>query len=299
MNQPDKQLTIFNGNSRLLALFGKDLSYSRSPELHNSWIRDHGMNACYLPIEWNSADDFLLGIQAMTKSKSFLGANITNPFKSVVTTSGFFESDERVLAIGAANTLFRKETKWILTNTDVDGIGATVTQGTKEFTNKEWDVIILGGGGAAAAAAFTFTTTFRNCRVRCALRNPSKAHTFLISAGIHQLILPGDQTLDEDDAGGRLFDQLAITQTGRSRLLINATPLGQKNESNPMANVLIRHWLAPQGSASFYFDMAYGENPALQLANDLQVPHSNGMTMLTAQAARSFAIWKDSLGPDL
>jgi shikimate dehydrogenase len=295
MNLQDKRGNAPNGMTRLLALIGKDLSYSRSPELHNAWIQKHGLNARYIPIEWNTPEDFLSGIQSLSKSKNFLGGNITNPFKSVATSSRLFESDERVQSIGAANTLFRKDSKWVLTNTDVDGICTTLLHGAENFATSDWDVVILGAGGAAAAAAFTFTRQFQNCRVSCALRSPSKAHPFLISAGLHQILVP-DASLSQDASSAALFlADVHSKSTGKKRILVNTTPLGQKGEVNPMANILIREWLGPASESSFYFDMAYGENPALELTNDLRIPHSNGMTMLITQAEKSFAIWKDSL----
>jgi shikimate dehydrogenase len=295
MNLQDKRLNLPNGMTRLLALFGKDLSYSRSPELHNAWIQTHGLNARYVPLEWNSPEDFLSGIQSLSKSKSFLGANITNPFKSLAPSSGLFESDERVQLIGAANTLFRKSSKWALTNTDVDGISATLLQGAENFENSEWDVVILGAGGAAAAAAFTLTREFQNCRVNCALRSPSRAHPFLISTGLNQILVPDDSLTEESSSAAQFLAEVHSKSNRRKRILVNTTPLGQKSEVNPMANVLIRNWLGAANDSSFYFDMAYGENPALKLATDLRIPNSNGMTMLITQAEKSFAIWKDSL----
>jgi shikimate dehydrogenase len=295
MNLQDKQVHTPNGTTRLLALFGKDLSYSRSPQLHNTWIQKHGLNACYVPIEWNTTEDFLSGIQSLSKSKTFLGGNITNPFKPLAPSSGLFESDERVQAIGAANTLFRKNSKWVLTNTDVDGISATLLHGADNFETSEWDVVILGAGGAAAAAAFTLTRQFQNCRVNCALRNPSRAHPFLISAGTNQILVTEDSLTEESSSAAQFLAAVHSKSTGRRRILINTTPLGQKSEMNPMANVIIRDWLGAASESSFYFDMAYGENPALELAKEHGIPHSNGMTMLIAQAEKSFAIWKDSL----
>jgi shikimate dehydrogenase len=295
MNLQDKPVQATNGMTRLLALFGKDLSYSRSPQLHNSWIQAHGLNACYVPIAWSTTEDFLSGIQSLSKSESFLGANITNPFKSVAPSSGLFESDERVLAIGAANTLFRKDSKWVLTNTDVDGIGATLLKGAANFATTEWDVVILGAGGAAAATAFTLTRQFQNCRVSCGLRSPSRAHPFLISAGFNQILLPDDSLTKESSSAALFLAGVHSKSTGRKRILVNTTPLGQKSEANPMADILIREWLGAASESSFYFDMAYGENPALELATNLRIPNSNGMTMLITQAEKSFAIWKDSL----
>jgi shikimate 5-dehydrogenase len=117
----------------------------------------------------------------------------------------------------------------------------------------------------------------------------------LISAGLNQILVPDDSLTEEISSAAPFLAAVLSKSNRRKRIVVNTTPLGQKSEVNPMANALIRDWLGAASESSFYFDMAYVENPALKLANDLRIPNSNGMTMLITQAEKSFAIWKDSL----
>jgi shikimate dehydrogenase len=286
-----------NGKTRLLAIFGNDLSYSKSPSLHNEWAQSEGLNLNYLPIEVKDENHFNELVFALTRSPSFLGANITNPYKaSVVKCSGNlnFRCDERVQNIGAANTLFTSNKDWYLTNTDVDGIWESLnclsipTIDTRPNTQKI--ALIAGAGGAAAAAAYAVKAKFPEYAIVTICRSKNRVHDFLKSSSSSILEVGDSTNLDP-------LTQLLIAKTC---LLINTLPLGQKQEQNPICQTILS-WAASnkeQAQTFYYFDMTYGGPPAVDLALSHKIKAIDGSIMLEAQALKSFSIWKDSLKPD-
>ena len=279
-------VTTFSAeNTLVLALFGLDLSYSQSPALQNAWLREANINAQYLPLAVKSESDFYVLSSALMNSKDFLGANITNPYKSSVVELLKENCDERVKCIGAANTLFRCNGAWQLTNTDVDGILASIKgfyQGKKDAPGK---AIIAGAGGAAAAAAFALANFFPRVEILYICRNPQRAHRYLTTLNLEPILTDTlkDQSSHERFSGNESF------------LLINTFPLGQHGESNPICENLIQWVLAKHSERSFYFDMTYGNPVAVRCAAACGVPAVDGKIMLREQAFKSFSIWKDSL----
>src|SRR5919198_900763 len=109
---------------RAACVIGWPIGHSRSPLIHNYWIKEHG----------------------------HLGANVTVPHKEAVLALS--EPDERARAIGAANTLWLEGGRLRATNTDVEGFIANL-----DATAPGWDrglgsTLVLGAGGAARAVIF-------------------------------------------------------------------------------------------------------------------------------------------------
>jgi shikimate dehydrogenase len=71
---------------------------------------------------------------------------------------------------------------------------------------------------------------------------------------------------------------------------VNATPLGMAGESLPGGLV---------AAASGLFEMAYGPQtvPAVSEARRRGLPVADGLSMLVAQAARSFELWTGVAAP--
>ncbi len=279
-------MTEINGETKTLALFGRDLSYSLSPSLHNGWIQKSKINACYLPFEFSSDDSFVSFVKAALNSNSFLGANVTNPFKGTICKIDEIVVDDRVAKIGASNTLFRNGNQWKLTNTDVDGIDATLQSFLK--TKNSSHTLILGAGGAAAAAAFTCLEMAGSRTTTILCRKADMAQPYLKAQHSQKKV-----TIQE--FGEKHFPN--ILPTNKPCLLINTLPLGHKNEMNPFAKEALEAISSSQLTNSLYFDMIYRDTPAINLARSLGLAAVNGETMLHTQAEKSFVIWKDSLQP--
>lgn len=106
--------------------------------MHNKWFREHGIDACYELID-------LENIEAFREVMTFMdGVNVTIPHKESVMPYLDVISDE-ALAVGAVNTIVRREGLLYGYNTDIDGFRALA----HGMENK--NAIVLGTGGASKA----------------------------------------------------------------------------------------------------------------------------------------------------
>ena len=100
---------------RLAAVLGNPISHSKSPRMHNYWLKQNKLNGYYIPIKVE-LEDFEQTIRALV-NMGFSGVNVTIPHKlSALKIAD--ESSSTAQYIGAANTLtFTQENKIYADNT--------------------------------------------------------------------------------------------------------------------------------------------------------------------------------------
>lgn len=119
-------------------VIGNPIAHSLSPLIHNSLFSHFSLQAHYEKILLQTPQDFPLWLSKLK------GANITLPYKEVVL--GFCDEVRGIAQeIGAVNTLYCKEGKWIGYNTDAEGFYLSL--GNQKIKN----ALILGAGGSAKA----------------------------------------------------------------------------------------------------------------------------------------------------
>ena len=242
-------------DTTVLGIIGKPLGHSLSPLVHNRAFQALGLDFVYLRFATDSLGDFFEHAAAL----GIRGFSVTLPYKTMVMK--FLEmvtSDAR--AVGAVNTVYRKNEKWIGENTDVCGVDTALKTAGVDSRGKR--VVILGAGGAARAAVAALSNAEQ---VVLLARRPESVTGFP----------PGIRV-------GRIED----LQQHSCDLLINCTPVGMAPESGatPVSGPL---------PGNYVFDMIY--NPPvtrlLQLAQEQGKTAIGGMTMFLAQAARQFELW--------
>jgi shikimate dehydrogenase len=131
-------------------VIGWPVGHSRSPLIHNYWIKQHGLDAEYRreAVSPEQFGDFITHLVG----RGYVGANVTVPHKEAALALS--EPDERARAVGAANTLWLDGARLHSTNTDVEGF-----LGNLDATAPGWDrglqcALVLGAGGAARAVVF-------------------------------------------------------------------------------------------------------------------------------------------------
>ena len=117
--------------------------HSRSPLIHNYWIKQHKLDAEYRR-EAVPPDKFAAFVENL-RAHGYIGANITVPHKEVALAMS--EPDDRARAVGAANTLWHDGDTLRSTNTDVEGFLANL-----DVAAPGWDrglrlVLVRGTGG--------------------------------------------------------------------------------------------------------------------------------------------------------
>src|ERR1700752_4824575 len=87
---------------RAACVIGWPVGHSRSPLIHNYWIKQHGLDAEYRreAVAPEQFGDFITHLV----ERGYVGANVTVPHKEA--SLALSEPDDRARAVGAANTLW-------------------------------------------------------------------------------------------------------------------------------------------------------------------------------------------------
>lgn len=131
--------------TRRAAVLGKPIAHSLSPVIHNAGYQALGLDFSYTARECDQSE--LAGV-VNELGQEWAGLSLTMPLKEVALAVAGSASD-MATAVGAANTLVRKDSGWFAENTDVPGMvmalrGAGV--------GRPASIAILGAGGTARAA---------------------------------------------------------------------------------------------------------------------------------------------------
>lgn len=133
----------------LAAVIGSPVAHSKSPQLHNHWLKVNGLPGFYIPMEVDTED--LESVLRTLPKMGFVGVNITIPHKEKVLEIADLITDRATL-IGAANTLiFRQDGKIHADNTDGYGFINNIRQNAPDWDPTAGPAAILGAGGAARA----------------------------------------------------------------------------------------------------------------------------------------------------
>lgn len=133
----------------LAGVIGSPVAHSRSPKLHQHWLKRYAIRGYYIPMDIAS-DDLEAAMETLPKL-GFVGINVTIPHKEHILTLADVVSDRAAL-IGAANTIiFRKDGKVYADNTDGYGFIENLKQGVPDWNPKAGPAAVLGAGGAARA----------------------------------------------------------------------------------------------------------------------------------------------------
>ena len=147
-------MTEIDINKPLLAgVIGNPISHSKSPDLHNFWIKRYKINGYYIPIhvETNNLEASLSSLVKL----GFRGINVTIPHKTAILTYADTITD-RASIIGAANTLYINASgKITADNTDGYGFRENIFHYNPLWKPKEGPAVVFGAGGAAKAIIYT------------------------------------------------------------------------------------------------------------------------------------------------
>lgn len=136
-------------NVPIAGVIGNSISHSKSPKLHQHWLRRYGIRGEYVPLHVER-ENLESVIRSMPKM-GFVGANVTIPHKVDVMQFADQISDRATL-VGAANTLiFKDDGKIYADNTDGYGFMANLRQGAPDWDPKSGPAMVLGAGGACRA----------------------------------------------------------------------------------------------------------------------------------------------------
>ena len=240
--------------------------HSRSPLIHNYWIKQHGLDAEYrreaVPPE--KFPDFIKNLRA----NGYIGANITVPHKEVALK--LTEPDERARAVGAANCLWYDDARLRSTNTDVEGFLANLDASTPGWDRGLSTAVVLGAGGGARAAIFALLAR-EVSRVYVINRTVERAKALRKKFGARVQVATWDETTGLLGGAGLLVNTTTLGMVGQPPLEINLRC--------PPSMVVADLVYAPLVTALLASARARGLRTA------------DGLGMLLHQAVRGFQLW--------
>ena len=246
---------------RKYLVIGNPITHSLSPELHNYWIKENGIDGIYNKKKLNENDlkEFCLKI----KNKEINGANITVPFKRDV-ISYLDELSLEAEKTQSVNTVYLKDDKIIGHNTDIDGFELAMKNVDYDVEGKK--VLILGAGGVVPSIIFALYK-MKVLSVTISNRTKTKAENLK-----------------------NLFNDLEIVDWGKASnfdMIINATSIGLKKEDKLNLD------LTKLQDSEFFYDVIYNpkETNFLKDGKNLGKITENGKKMFIYQAAKAFKIW--------
>jgi shikimate dehydrogenase len=263
---------------RAACIIGWPAGHSRSPLIHNYWIRQHGIAGEYRK-EAVPPQEFA-GFLASLGERGYVGANVTIPHKEAALALS--TPDARANAVGAANTLWRDGATLRSTNTDVEGLLGNLDAAAPGWDRGLQSVVVLGAGGSARAVLFG-----------------------LIERGVPRIHLV-NRTLDRAQALAQRFGGAVVparweetgTLLGSAALLVNSTSLGMKGQ--PPLDIDV----ARLPANAVVTDLVYVPlvTPLLAAARARGLATADGLGMLLHQAVRGFSLWfavKPTVTPEL
>lgn len=245
-------------------VIGHPVKHSLSPEIHKMFAAQFDIEMSYETRDFEPGG-FIEGMAVLRREDSPKGANVTHPFKM----DAYQYCDEvtpRARKCEAANTLIFDGNRVLGDTTDGKGFVNDVTQRCgASLTGAR--VLILGAGGAGRGLAAALQE--EGCaRIYIANRTPERAHSAGAALGC---------------ASGSFVDLISE----KFDIIVNATSAAFSGAAPAVPNCVF-------SECSLAVDLTYAAlpTPFMQLAKESgAVRVEDGLGMLVAQAAESFALW--------
>lgn len=252
--------------TRYVCIIAWPAGHSRSPLIHNYWIRQHKLDAEYRR-EAVPAHRFAEFLSRM-RERGYVGANVTVPHKEAGLKLS--KPDERAQAVGAANTLWFEGDTLRSTNTDVEGFLANLDEAAAGWDRGLKSAVVLGAGGGARGVVFGLLARGVE-RIQVVNRTKERANTLRAQFG--ERVQPAE------------FGDLNALLDGAG-LLVNATSLGMVGQ--PPLDIALN---GPK--TLVVTDLVYAplETPLLAQARRQGLRTADGLGMLLHQAVRGFELW--------
>ena len=265
---------------KLAGIMGWPVGHSRSPSIHNHWIKQHELNGAYvyLPVNPANPDDLKAALKGLSVM-GFAGCNLTLPHK-VMALPMVDRLDATAKRMGAINTIV-VEADGTLSGYNNDGYGyiQSLLVAKPDWQSDAGPALIMGAGGAARAVLVSLAEKGAK-DIRICNRTDS-----------HAADLAAEFAVDFAQNLGTKIAAVAWAQRHDAvadiALLVNTTSQGMG--SNPALDVSLD--LLP--TTALVSDVVYipMETPLLKAAKARGNPTAGGLNMLLHQARPAFHKW--------
>jgi shikimate dehydrogenase len=254
--------------ARRAGVCGWPVAHSRSPMIHEYWLRTYGIEGAYE--RFAVPPGAFPAFAATIGRDGLVGANVTVPHKEAA-----FAACDRLAGdahgSGAVNTLWREDGALCGDNTDVLGFLANLDAGAPDWRREAETAVVVGAGGAARAIVHA-----------------------LLSHGVERVAIV-NRTAGRAEALAARFGRRTTAASWpelpkwlkRADLLVNATTLGMVGQG------ALEIDLAPMKKAAVVTDIVYIPlaTPLIEAAHRHGLRTVGGLGMLLHQAAPGFERW--------
>lgn len=250
-------------------VIGHPIAQSRSPVIHNYWLKRHGIEGSYEAVDVlpQKFEEFI----ARLRTGDYVGGNVTMPHKDVAFEAADILT-ERARRLKAVNTLWMEGDELHGDNTDISGFKASLDQ----TLGPDWhgdihDALVIGAGGAARAVVAGLLL-YPDMRITVINRTLEKAEYLTM--------------YDRARIGTAAWKDMAA-ETVKAKLIVNTTSLGMIGY--PPLDID----LSGCDPATVVSDIVYIplSTPMLKAAAQRSLRTVDGLGMLLHQAAPGFARW--------
>ena len=259
-----------NSNFVLAGIMGWPVAHSRSPVIHNHWIKQYGLNGSYvlLPVQPQNLSEAIRGLKAL----GFAGCNVTIPHKVEVLKLMDYV-DPVAKEMGAVNMIVVGQSGELRGfNTDGAGYIQSLRDVKPDWRADAGPIVVLGAGGAARAILMSLVNEGAK-EIRLINRTRSRADELAAEFGEACI-----KTYNWEERHEAL---------DRAALLVNVTNQGMHGEP-PLEIHLDR--LPPTAfvSDAIYIPLETDLLAKARARGNLTV---NGLGMLINQARPAFEAW--------
>jgi len=272
--------TFHNAPFKLAGIMGWPVGHSRSPSIHNYWIKQHELNGAYvyLPVNPANPDDLKAALKGLSVM-GFAGCNLTLPHK-VMALPMVDRLDATAKRMGAINTIV-VEADGTLSGYNNDGYGyiQSLLVAKPDWQADAGPALIMGAGGAARAVVVSLAEKgVKDIRICNRTEGHGQALVDVFKADFEQNLGTTLRNVPWEQRHQALSDVA---------LLVNTTSQGMG--SNPALDINLD--LLP--TTALVSDVVYipMETPLLKAGKARGNPTAGGLNMLLHQARPAFHKW--------
>ena len=253
----------------LASVMGWPVMHSRSPMLHNYWMRQHALTGVYVPLAIQP-DGLAAALRAL-HPLGFSGCNLTLPHKQTA-MAVVDEVDEVARRIGAISCVtVRADGSLAGTNNDCFGFIHNLKQEYPNWRADAGPAVVLGAGGGARAVCYALMQAGAT-EIRVVNRSFARAQSLAADFGAPLQALPWEQRHAALDGAAMAVNTTSLGMAGQPALDIRLDAL----PTTALAADII------------YIPL---ETPFLAAARRRGNRTSNGLGMLLHQARPAWKLW--------
>ena len=247
---------------------GWPVDHSRSPTIHRYWLKELGIPGSYEKFAVRPGE-FRQFVDKIGEDE-LLGANVTAPHKE----AAFSACDHRTPvgeALGAVNTLWRRDGRLWGDNTDVAGFLANMDESASGWAEQRKLGVVIGAGGAARGIVYALITRGFE-RIAVVNRTQARAEALATHFGGSTTAMSWADLATELPEADLLVNASLAGMVGQPPLVVDVSALPERAVVADAVYVPLR-------------------TPLIEAARARGLRTVEGLGMLLHQAAPAFTRW--------